>query len=73
MAKYIVGVIRTTSRSMNIEVEADDPQMAAKKALVEATDREWGTGNAEYFFDFIQDAETGKCDFVVKPSNVAGS
>jgi hypothetical protein len=67
MPMYNVNIVRTTYRSMVIEVEAAGIREAAAKAMEEAPNREFGSGEADYMVDYVSHKDTGVCDFAVMP------
>lgn len=48
MPKYTVEVTRTSSKSINFEVEADNREDAVSRAIEKACDTEFPSGEAEY-------------------------
>jgi hypothetical protein len=57
MKTYKVEVTRTTFDSMSFDVEARDENQAHEIAIDMACNASWGSGNAEYEVDFMEEVE----------------
>lgn len=57
MKKFKVDVTRTTFDAMSFDVEAQDENQAHEIAIDLAYNASWGTGNAEYEVDFMEEVE----------------
>ena len=54
---FRVDVTRTTFDSMSFDVEAKDENEAHEIAIDLACNASWGSGNAEYEVDYIEEKE----------------
>jgi len=54
---YNVEVTRTTYDSMSFDVEANTEEEAEDIALEMAENASWGSGNAEYEIEYLEEAE----------------
>jgi hypothetical protein len=57
MKTYKVEVTRTTFDSMSFDVEARDENQAHEIAIDIACNASWGSGNAEYEVDLMEEVE----------------
>jgi hypothetical protein len=60
MNKYKIEVTRTTYDMMSFDVEAHNEDEAERIAYELAENASWGSGNAEYDIEYMQEVEEAK-------------